>query len=106
MTACVILTTLGTEEDATRLARQLVERQLAACVNVLPTMTSVYRWKGTVHEDPEVLLVIKSVRERYPALEAAIRELHPYELPEILCFDADRGGAAFLTWIGEMVESD
>ena len=77
----IVLTTIGADADAAALARTLVEERLAACVNVLPPMTSFYRWKGAIEEDREQQLVIKTTPTRTVALEARLRELHPYELP-------------------------
>jgi periplasmic divalent cation tolerance protein len=98
----IALTTFGAEADAARVARVLVEERLAACVNILPAMTSVYRWKGAVEEDREQQLVIKTTRDRVAAVEARVKELHPYELPEFLVLPAT-GSAAYLAWIGESV---
>jgi periplasmic divalent cation tolerance protein len=80
----IVLTTLGAQTDAAAFARVLVDERLAACVNILPVMTSVYRWKGTIEEDREQQLVIKTTSDRVEALEVRFRELHPYELPEVL----------------------
>jgi periplasmic divalent cation tolerance protein len=96
--AVVVLTTLGADADAAALARMLVEERLAACVNVLPVMLSVYRWKGVVEQEREQQLVIKTAASRVAALEARVRELHPYELPEFLVLSAS-GSRAYLDWI-------
>jgi periplasmic divalent cation tolerance protein len=98
--AAIVLTTLGADADAAGLARRLVEEHLAACVNVLPPMTSVYRWKGQVEQDHEQQLIIKTTAVRVAALEARLRALHPYELPEFLVLDAV-AGAAYGAWVGE-----
>jgi periplasmic divalent cation tolerance protein len=98
--AIVVLTTLGADADAAALARTLVDEHLAACVNVLPAMTSVYRWKGAVEQDREQQLVIKTAPAQLPALEARVRELHPYELPEFLVLSAS-GSKAYLDWIAD-----
>ena len=103
MSAVVVVTTVGTEEEANSLAEELVGRRHAACVNVVPVRRSVYRWQGKLCADSEFLLVIKSVADEYPAIEAAIQELHSYELPEILCFDVRRGEEKFLSWLAESV---
>ena len=102
--AIVVVTTVGTEDEANRLAREIVSRRHAACVNIVPVARSVYRWKGKVCEDSEFLLVIKSAAEEYPAIEVAIRELHSYELPEILAFRVSDGEPSFLNWIAESVD--
>jgi periplasmic divalent cation tolerance protein len=99
--AVVVLTTLAADADAVALARTLVEERLAACVNVLPAMTSVYRWKGAVEQDREQQLVIKTAPAQLPALEARVRELHPYELPEFLVLPAS-GSKAYLDWIADV----
>jgi periplasmic divalent cation tolerance protein len=98
--ALVVLTTLGADDDALVLARGLVDERLAACVNVLPAMTSVYRWKGAVEQDREQQLVIKTSPERLAALQSWLLAHHPYETPELLVLDAG-GGDAYLRWIGE-----
>ncbi len=100
----LVLTTLGTEADAAAIASTLVGERLAACVNVLPVMTSVYRWRGSVQQERERQVLIKTTLERVPALEARLRELHPYELPEFLVIPAG-GSDAYLAWVGEAVGS-
>ena len=102
----IVLTTLGAQADAAAFARVLVDERLAACVNVLPAMTSVYRWKGAVEEEREQQLVIKTTRDRVPALEARFQELHPYELPEFLVLSVGEGSAAYLAWLDESIRSD
>ena len=99
MSAIVVITTVGTEEQANLLAEELVTLHRACCVNIIPVHRSVYRWKGRVCDDSEFLLLIKTIEEEYDAVEATIQELHSYELPEILAFDIARGEAAFLSWI-------
>ena len=98
----IVLTTIGSDTDALALAKTLVDERLAACVNVLSPMTSVYRWKGAVEQDREHQVVIKTVVDRLPALEARLRQLHPYELPEFLVLPVS-GGAAYLAWVQESV---
>jgi len=97
----IVLTSLPDKEAAMRLARELVTRRLAACVNVLAECTSVYRWKGAVENAAEVPLLIKTRSGRYPELEAAIRSLHPYELPEIVAVPVQRGFDDYLQWVAE-----
>lgn len=101
--AVLVLTTIGGESDANTLARTLVEERLAACVNVLPPMSSTYRWKGTIEQDREQQLIIKTTAGRVAALEARLRELHPYEVPEFLVLRVSGGSAAYLQWVGESV---
>ena len=95
----VALSTLGSEEEAVRLARTLVERRLVACVNVLPGVRSLYRWEGRVADDREVLLIMKTRTERYEALSAAIEELHPYDVPELISVPLHGGSAGYLSWV-------
>jgi periplasmic divalent cation tolerance protein len=95
----VVLTNLPDHAAAMRLAGALVERRLAACVNVLAGCESVYRWKGAVERASEVPVLIKSTAGAWPALEQAIRELHPYELPEILGLPVSTGLEAYLGWV-------
>jgi periplasmic divalent cation tolerance protein len=97
--ALVVLSTAGSREEGERLARALVEERLAACVNLVPGVRSFYRWKGSVCCDDEVLLVIKSTRERFAALRERVRELHGYELPELICLEPSGGDAEYLAWV-------
>ncbi len=97
----IVLTTLGAQTDAAAFARVLVDERLAACVNVLPAMTSIYRWKGAIEEDREQQLVIKTTSDRISAIEARFHELHPYELPEFLVVAATDGSAGYLKWLEE-----
>jgi periplasmic divalent cation tolerance protein len=99
MEALLVMTTAPDRETALAIARELVRRRLAACVNVGSEVTSVYRWKGAVEEAPELPLAIKSTEAAYPALEAAIRELHPYELPEVVAVRITRGLSDYLDWV-------
>ena len=99
----VALSTVGSAEDAERLARTLVERRLAACVNVVPGVVSHYRWQGELHRDEERLLVIKTRAERLGALRAALVELHPYEVPELVALEITAGHEAYLEWLDDSV---
>jgi len=99
----VALSTVGTPEDAERIARALVERRLAACVNVVPSVVSFYRWKGEVSRDQELLLVIKTRRERLDALREALVGLHPYELPELVALPVAAGHEPYLAWVDAAV---
>ena len=104
MQAIVVVTTVGTEEQAFQIARELVTRRQAACVNVLPGVRSVYRWKGKICKDGELLLVIKTLETELEGVERTIQELHSYELPEILSFQVAYGEASFLEWIRNSVD--
>ena len=94
-----MISNLPNVESAQKLATLLVEQRLAACVNVLPPCTSVYRWQGKVETASEIPLLIKTTRERYAALESTIRAHHPYELPEIIAVSLSAGLPAYLEWI-------
>lgn len=98
--ALVVLTNLPDRETALRLARMLVDRRLAACVNILGGCASIYRWKGEVEIAEEVPVFIKTRQALYGEVEAAIRGLHPYELPEIIAVPIVRGLSGYLAWVG------
>jgi periplasmic divalent cation tolerance protein len=100
--AVIILTTLGESVDGIAFGKALVDERLAACVNVLPPMVSVYRWKGTVEREREQQLVIKTTRDRVARIEGLLRERHPYELPEFIVLDAS-ASALYLQWLHESV---
>jgi periplasmic divalent cation tolerance protein len=101
--ALVILCTCPDEETATRLGSGLVRKHLAACVNVLPGIRSIYLWQGTVNADSEVLMVIKTVREKYQQLEDWLGENHPYDVPEIVALPVGRVSAQYFAWIEDCV---
>ena len=99
MSTLLVLTNLPERAAAERLAGLLVEKRLAACVNILAPCRSVYRWQGAVRHDEEHPMLIKTTAERYPALEQALRAGHPYELPEIIAIQIERGLPAYLQWV-------
>jgi periplasmic divalent cation tolerance protein len=99
----LVLTTVARAEDAERIAEELVVRRLAACVNVLPGVRSIYRWKGAVERDEERLLLVKTRADRYEALREALLALHPYEVPELVAVPIERGSEAYLRWLDESV---
>jgi periplasmic divalent cation tolerance protein len=99
MTALVIHCSCPDVATAERIARTLVEEHLAACVQVLPGMLSIYSWRGEVQQETEVLLLAKTTRERLDALKARLDELHPYEMPELLALEAVDGLVPYLGWI-------
>ena len=99
MSALLVLTNLPDRAAAEKLADQLLEKQVAACINILAPCRSVYRWKGAVQHEEEHPMLIKTTRERYPALEAAIRAGHPYDLPEIVALPVTEGLPAYLEWV-------
>lgn len=95
----IVLTNCPDADTAGRIASLLVEKRLAACVNILAPCSSVYRWEGKVERATEVPLLAKTTRAGYPALEAAIREAHPYELPEIVAVPLSAGLPDYLSWV-------
>ena len=97
----VVLCTFPDEEKARQIGAVLVEKQVAACMNVVPGLRSIYRWEGKVQDEAEALGVIKTTPERYAALEELLCELHPYEVPEVLALPVERGAEAYLQWVGE-----
>lgn len=99
----VVLVTIGSPEDGERLAEALVGERLAACVNLVPAVRSVYRWEGKVEKADECLLVIKTRREAFARLAARIVELHPYDLPEVIALPIVAGSERYLAWLGEGV---
>jgi periplasmic divalent cation tolerance protein len=99
MNVLIVITNLPDRAAAEKLADVLVEQRVAACVNILAPCRSVYRWKDALQHDEEHPMLIKTTSERYPALEAAIRAGHPYELPEIIAVQAARGLPAYLDWV-------
>lgn len=101
----IVLTTSGSKDEAHKIAQHLVENQLAACVNIVPHILSVYRWQGKVESNDEWLLLIKTTSEQFPAVRDAIRELHSYELPECVSVAIDDGSPEYLQWVGESVRS-
>jgi periplasmic divalent cation tolerance protein len=106
MRGIVVVTTVGTEEQAYLIARELVGRRQAACVNVVPGVRSIYRWKGKICKDGELLLIVKTLESEFEAVAGTIKELHSYELPEILAFNVSHGERNFLEWIRSSVDKE
>jgi periplasmic divalent cation tolerance protein len=102
--ARVVLTTIGSKDGAEQLAEQLVDRRLAACVNIVGPIRSVYRWKQKIEHEEEYLLLIKTMTAQTVPLRAAIKELHPYELPECVELAIDGGSEGYLAWLAGKVE--
>ena len=100
----VVLMTAANAEEATRIAEMLVERKLAACVQMLPSMTSVYVWKDEVQRESEILLLAKSNRANFDELERAVRAIHSYETPEIVALSIAAGSQAYLDWLASCLE--
>src|SRR5581483_7035216 len=97
--ARIVITTSGSREEAEDIARNLVDECLAACVNIVPGLTSIYRWKGEVETSAEVLLVIKTSAARLERIESALRRLHSYEVPEFLVLTPEASGKSYLDWL-------
>jgi len=99
----IVLTTSGSEDEARRIANYLVENQLAACVNMIPRIESIYRWQGKVESSQEWLLLIKTSADKFSGVRDAIRELHSYELPECIAIAIEDGSPDYLQWIEQSV---
>ena len=99
METLLVITNCPDEESANAIALAVIEAGLAACVNILPRVQSIYRWQGKVESTSEIPLFFKATAAIYPALESKIRELHPYELPEIIALPLSRGLPAYLNWV-------
>jgi periplasmic divalent cation tolerance protein len=99
----IVLTTAGSEEEAQKIARHLVEDRLAACVNIVPQIISVYRWEGNVEEAREWLLVVKTTAAAFVQVREAIAEIHSYELPECICLNIEDGSNDYLQWVADAV---
>lgn len=99
----IVLSTAGSEDEARKIARHLVEHRFAACVNIVPHVESIYRWQGKVESSREWLLLIKTTAARFPEVRDAIRELHSYELPECIAVSVEDGSLDYLQWIEHSV---
>lgn len=102
----LVLCTCPDQESAQRIADRLVGERLAACVSLLPGLTSVYRWQGAIHTEPEVLLLIKTVAGQFATLAETLRGMHPYELPEIIALPIAAGLTDYLTWVKTCTQPD
>lgn len=99
----LVMTTFGDAATANSVARELVVRGLVACVNLLPGATSIYQWLGKLCEEREVVAILKTTREGFPALESALTELHPYEVPEIIALPVTAGSERYLNFVRDQV---
>jgi periplasmic divalent cation tolerance protein len=100
----IVLTTAGSQEEARTIAHALLERRLAACVNIVSSLESIYRWEGKVDSAQESLLIIKTTEAAFPEVRKALVELHSYDLPECLMLAIEDGSAEYLRWIGQSVQ--
>lgn len=99
--AAVVMVTAASEEQALSIARALVEERLAACVNLVGSIRSIYRWQGAVHDDREQLMIIKTRASMLPAVERRVKELHSYEVPEVIALPIAAGSKPYLEWVIE-----
>lgn len=100
----IVLSTAGSEQEAHKIAHILVKRRLAACVNILPRVQSIYRWKGKIESDQEWLLLIKTRADKFPAVRDAIGELHSYEVPECIALEIEDGSLPYLQWLEKVTQ--
>ncbi|MCB1065105.1 MAG: divalent-cation tolerance protein CutA [Verrucomicrobiae bacterium] len=98
----MVLCTFPNAAEARQIGTQLVDLQVAACVNLIPQIESIYRWKGEIKSETEVMVLIKTTQNNYRELEARIQELHPYDMPEVIAVPIEHGASAYLGWISEM----
>ncbi len=101
----VVFVTAGSADEAAAIARALVEERLAACGNIVPGIRSIYRWQGTVHDDPEALLILKTRADRFEELARRVGELHSYDVPEIIALPLVAGSARYLAWLDGAVDA-
>ena len=102
----VVFVTIGSLQDGAKIGRELIEKKLGACVNLLPHMTSIFCWDGKVTEEEECLMIIKTRKENYQNLEEAVRSLHPYEVPEIIALPITQGFPGYLAWVKESTQTN
>ena len=102
----IVVTTVNDTEHAAALARRVVDERLAACVNIVPNVRSIYRWQGRVVDEAELLLVIKTAEDMVDALRARLAEIHPYEVPEIVVLSPESVSVPYLSWVRESVRPD
>jgi periplasmic divalent cation tolerance protein len=102
----IVFVTAGSEEEAARIGRTLVEERLAACANLVPSIRSIYRWKGKICDEREFLIIIKTRTSKYESLQKRVKELHSYEVPEIVSFPLVRGLPQYLDWVWEETEGE
>ena len=102
----IVFSTAGSEEEARRIAHNLVQRQFAACVNIVPRVESIYRWQGKIESSHEFLLIIKTSADQFPSVRDAIRALHSYQLPECIALSIEDGSSEYLDWLGDSLGGD
>jgi periplasmic divalent cation tolerance protein len=97
----VVLITVGSEEEAVKIAHALLEERLIACANIIPKIRSLYRWKGKLCDDQEGLMLLKTVRVHFPKIEERVRQLHSYEIPEVMAVTIQEGNESYFQWVEE-----
>jgi periplasmic divalent cation tolerance protein len=102
--AIVVLVTCGSEEEAAKIARRLVEERLAACVNIISPVRSIYRWEGKIWDEKEWVLIVKTRKRRFEELEKKVKLLHSYSVPEIIALPIVEGSASYLKWLEEITK--
>lgn len=102
----LVFTTFANEADAARVVRALVEERLAACGNILPSVRSIYRWKGRIEDQGEVMVLLKTRKQDWPALLSRLHEIHPYEVPECIAYRVAAGSPKYLAWLEESLEPE
>ena len=103
MNKYLIITNCGSEKEAQKIAKILIKNKMAACVNIIPKIRSIYRWQNKIHDETEFMLLIKTTKNKYKSLEKIIKSNHSYEVPEIIAFEIKAGLKSYLKWIEEMV---
>ncbi len=101
----IVLVTAGSEQEASTIGRTLVEEHLAACANIVPRIRSIYRWQGKIYDEQESLIIIKTRTSQFEAVQKRVKELHSYEVPEIICFPVARGLPQYLEWVNTETEA-
>lgn len=101
----IVFVTAGSQEEAATIGRTVVEENLAACANIVPRIRSIYRWKGQIYDEQEFLIIIKTRTSQFEALQKRVKELHSYEVPEIISFPVARGLPQYLKWVLEETEA-
>jgi periplasmic divalent cation tolerance protein len=99
----IVLVTTANSDEANRIASAIVSKQLAACVNIVPAIESIYRWEGKVTRDSEALMIIKTTRDRYAQVERGVKEMHSYTTPEVIAVGIEQGSEEYLKWLCDSV---
>ena len=106
MSYCTVQCTAANKEEAVKIAKSLVKKKLIACCNIIPEVISVYKWKNKMHEDNEVLMIMKTETELFGHIETEIKKLHSYDVPEIICIPIVNGSQDYLDWVDEQTKDE